>query len=136
MEPTFKDFLIKNSACGEAVVWANGKTEKQSWQKCQRADWMIWYLGKKLGTPGYPDINQIVLLACWCARRSLRFVPEGEDRPRLAIEAAEKCAKNPTEENRAAAWAAAGAAARAAGDVENKIMADYIHKTIKLKFAK
>jgi hypothetical protein len=65
----------------------------------------------------------VVRLACQCARTALQYVPNGEDRPRLAIEAAERWADNPTESNRLAAWAAAraagdaaGAAARAAGD--------------------
>lgn len=52
------------------------------------------------------------------ARSVLHHVREGEGRPRLAIEAAEKCLAEPTEENRnaaARAAAAAGADALAAG---------------------
>jgi len=161
----FQDWLVDNDACSEAVKWVGDRAEAQAWKQCPQPAWLIWYLGRRLRTPGYPDINQIALLACWCARRALKYVPAGEDRPRLAIEAAEKCAKNPTPENRAAAWAAgaalaaagaaaepaagaaaepaagdaaeaAWAAARAAGDAERRVMADHIRKTIKLKFEK
>ena len=161
----FKDWLIEKDACSDAVEWVGEKSEAQAWSKCQRADWMIWCLGKMSGTPGFPDINRIVLLACWCARRSLKYIPDGEDRPRLAIEAAERCAKNPTTKNKSAAWSTswsaksvAEATARsikaaadsvawsteatarsvktAAWSAEHKIMVDYIRKTIRLKFKK
>jgi len=70
----------------------------------------------------------IRLLACGFAETALKYVPAGEDRPRLAIETARRfVAGSATCEElaaagdaaagaaaRAAAWAAAGAAARAA----------------------
>jgi hypothetical protein len=49
-----------------------------------------------------------------CARTALKYVPIGENRPLAAIEAAERWAENPTEENRVGANAAAYAAADAA----------------------
>ena len=58
--------------------------------------------------------KDMILAACACAERALRFVPKGEDRPRLAIEAARTAANTNTKANRAAAEAAALAAARAA----------------------
>jgi hypothetical protein len=62
---------------------------------------------------------EIVKVACEIARLALPFVKAGEDRPRLAIEAAEAWADDPTEENlervrRARHAAAAAAAADAA----------------------
>jgi len=48
-----------------------------------------------------------VRLAIWLARQILHLVPEGEDRPRLAIEAAEAWLANPCEETVSAAAHAA-----------------------------
>ncbi|MFH2202640.1 MAG: hypothetical protein ABIJ96_05970, partial [Elusimicrobiota bacterium] len=55
-----------------------------------------------------------MLAVAACVRTTLRYVPAGEDRPRLAIEAAEQWAADPTEENRAAAETAGAAAETAA----------------------
>ena len=55
-----------------------------------------------------------VTLAIRFARSVLHLVPAGEERARLAIEAANRWLAEPTEENRAAAWAACWAAADAA----------------------
>ena len=74
---------------------------------------MLWLLGKIPST----DRKILVLAACECARQSLHLVPEGEDRPRLAIETAEKWARGEAsieEVKTAAAAAAADAAAIAA----------------------
>ena len=69
--------------------------------------------------------GQIRLLACDFAETALKYVPAGEDRPRLAIETARRfVAGSATCEElaaagaaaRAAAWAAAWAARDAAGD--------------------
>jgi len=46
-----------------------------------------------------PDRAPSVKAACACARTALRFVPEGEERPRLAIVAAEAWAENPTSDD-------------------------------------
>jgi len=109
-----KDILTELGACAEAVKWAGRKTPKKAWETCKRGDWLLWIadklnVGRKL----------LVLAACACARTALKYVPAGEERPRLAIEAAERWADNPTEKNKvaaAAAWAAARAAAWTAGD--------------------
>jgi hypothetical protein len=70
---------------------------------------MLWAAGK-LGV----DRRLIVRAAAMCARTALKYVPIGENRPLAAIEAAERWAENPTEENRVGARAAAYAAADAA----------------------
>ena len=98
-----KDILTELGACAEAVKWAGRKTPKKAWETCKRGDWLLWIadklnVGRKL----------LVLAACACARTALKYVPAGEERPRLAIEAAERWADNPTEKNKVAAWAAAG----------------------------
>ena len=40
------ELLNKLNACQEAKLWAAGKTLSQAWQECQRADWMLWLLGR------------------------------------------------------------------------------------------
>ena len=40
------ELLNKLNACQDAKLWAEGKTLSQAWQECQRADWMLWLLGR------------------------------------------------------------------------------------------
>lgn len=118
MNTTLKDELIQLGACPEAIEWVGERTFEQAWADCERADWMFWYLVKRIGTPGFPTHQEIVRVNCLCVRRALRFVPEGELRPLKAIEAAERWADNPTLENRKTVEAAA-AAARAAAEARS-----------------
>ena len=122
-----KDFLEKLKellACNDAVAWVGTKDFKTAWNKCVRANWMLWLICKmEIGTR-----EERIHIICDCAATSLKYVPKGEDRPQLAIEAARTYADFPTPENLeklraardaawAAAWAAAGDAAwAAAGD--------------------
>jgi len=100
---------IPPNACADAVNWVGRKSLTVAWRTCQRADWMLWLVGRVC------EQRVSMLCACECARTALRYVPAGEDRPRLAIEAAERWAADPTEINGAAADAAARAAGDAAG---------------------
>src|SRR3990167_871086 len=99
-----KSWLKKNKACKDAVtrfceVYHTGAAALNDViDRLERADWLMWLL-EHTGTPH----QEMVRLACLCARRALRFVPQGTCLPLRAIEAAE-----------AAAWDAAGAAAEAA----------------------
>ena len=107
---TLQEHLASLGACDAARTWAGGLTSKEVWEKCERADWLLWWAART-------DVNslrQIVLAACACARRALRYIPEGENRPLLAIEAAECWAENPSAKNHDAARAAARAADAAA----------------------
>ena len=79
-----KDILTKLGACTEAVKWAGRKTHKKAWGTCQRGDWLLWIAGKL-----NVDRKLLVLAACGCARTALKYIPVGEDRPRIAIETAE-----------------------------------------------
>ena len=84
---------------------------------------MLWLLGKIPST----DRKILVLAACECARQSLHLVPEGEDRPRLAIETAEKWARGEAsieEVKTAAAAAYYAAAAYASADAAAYYAAD------------
>ena len=112
----FSALLESLNACEEAREWAKGKSLATALRACKRADWMLWLLGMEVDKLGWLTHPQVVLLACTCAERALKHVPKGEDRPRLAIEAARRWAHDPTDANReAAAWAAAEAEASAAG---------------------
>jgi hypothetical protein len=82
------NLLIRLRACSGARTWARGKSLHEAWNACERPDWLFWLAGRMAGKPGWPTRQQIVLAACACAETALRFVRQGEDRPRLAIEAA------------------------------------------------
>ena len=113
------DDLGKQEACREGVEWfkmtfpSGETTPEELICRIERADWLVWGLAHL--RPGGLGHQQAVTLACICARFALRHVVSGEDRPRLAIEAAEAWVKSPTKENWKAAESAATDAARAAG---------------------
>ncbi len=101
--------LHEIGACPEARRWAGDRTFEQAWSESLRADWLLWWAGR-CGV----DRKLLVQCACQCARRALRFAPEGELRPLRAIEAAEAWIANPCAETARAAGAAAAAAEAAA----------------------
>ena len=79
--------LITLSACHEAMFWAETQkcSFKESWNKCERADWMLWLLGRL-----YADGNKIVLASCKIARRAIRkHVPKENYVPLKVIEVTE-----------------------------------------------
>ena len=102
----FDALLVRLHACDDARTWATGKTLQAVWETCERGDWLLWLAGRMEGKPGWHTRQQIVLAACACAETALKYVPAGEDRPRLAIEVA----------RRWAAYAAYGAADAVAAD--------------------
>jgi hypothetical protein len=111
---SFQEKLRGMEACHEAVAWVGDRTLEEAWLECERADWMLWLAAKMLGQSGWPSHQDLVLAACDCAETALKYVPEGEERPRLAIQAARAWAENPCEETRSDAAAHASAAHAAA----------------------
>ena len=110
---SFKQQLIEMDACQDTIDWVEDRTIQQAWTDCQRGDWMLSLLETMKKEEGWLDEKEILLLGCWCARRALKYVPEGETRPLKAIEAKEKWAKGEiTREEMDAAKAAARSAAR------------------------
>jgi hypothetical protein len=107
-------------ACKEAVEFAaKFPTLQAAWDACDRGDWLLWLLGRLSGPPGSESRRKLVLAACACARLALPHVKAGEDRPRLAIETAERWARQEDGVTldmvrSAAAYAAAYAASDAA----------------------
>jgi hypothetical protein len=89
----FAAHLRRIGACVEAREWAKGKTAREAWEQCDRADWLLWWVAAENGEAARP---KLVRCACQCARLVLHLVPSGEQRPLLAIEAAERWADNPT----------------------------------------
>ncbi|MFO0474195.1 MAG: putative immunity protein, partial [Alphaproteobacteria bacterium] len=81
------------------------------WADCERPDWLLWWAAHSVPR------QELVLAACDCAELALRYVPQGEDRPRLAIETARRWARGEaTVKEVRAADAAALAAVCDAGD--------------------
>jgi hypothetical protein len=86
--------LKKLGACEGAVEWAKTQPSPEAaWASCHRGDWMLWIVGQFVGGPGSDLRRPLVLAACECARLALPHVRPGEDRPRLAIETAERWAR-------------------------------------------
>jgi len=82
------ELLEKMGACNVAVPWARQySTLKKCWDNCERGDHLLWF-AERIGI----DHKILALSSCDCAERALRFVAEGEDRPRIAIETAQKWA--------------------------------------------
>jgi len=115
------DLLTRLEACPEAAAWAETQPDlATAWNACERGDWMLWLAGRVA-----VKREDVVLAACACARTALVHVQAGEDRPRVAIETAERWARGEATLNEVraaagaawAAWAAAEAAraAEAAG---------------------
>lgn len=133
---TSQDILRCEGACLEAVMWCGNRDAKTAWEECPRGDWLLWFAGR-LGVPR----KLLVRSACDCAERALRYVPDGEDRPRKAIETARRwCDGNATIADVRAAGgayaAAAGAGTYAAGayaaaaDAERLVHATLVRQTI------
>jgi hypothetical protein len=114
--------LTTHDACDEAIAWVESSRRKLAakiWDDCERGDWMMW-IAARAGV----DRKLIVSAACLCAREALKYVKPGEDRPRIAIETAERwvrgeatieevrAARNAADDHAAASAAAYAYAAR------------------------
>jgi len=99
-----KHILESLTACEEAIRWYSDKDSKEAWASCERGDWLLW-IAANLRI----DRKLIVLAACDCAEQSLYLIPEGEERPKKAIETARAWARGEAslEEVKAADIAAA-----------------------------
>ena len=122
----FQAYLASVSACHEAREWAARRTARQSWDECERADWLLWW-SARAGT----DRKLMVDMACRFARTALPFVRTGEERPLKCIETVEKWIKGKAtiqqvrEACNAAAAAAYAAYAAAYADADAAAAAAY-----------
>ena len=117
MTKHWSESLRKLNACDEAMKWARSQpSAKKAWEACERADWLLWIAGRMAKT--LAARRRFVSASCACARTALKHASAGEDRPRLAIEAAERWTRGEAEiaevANAANAAYAAYAAANAA----------------------
>jgi len=83
---TLKKLLRELHACEAAVEWVGKRDLSAAWLECDRADWMLWLCATMIGKPGWPSGQQLVLAACDCADRALRYVSGGENRPAEALQ--------------------------------------------------
>lgn len=84
-----REAIIALDPCPTARKWIESlppeQPPEQSYAACERGDWLLW-LAAEAGV----DRRLVVLAACDVARPALVHVPAGDDRPWLAIEAAER----------------------------------------------
>jgi hypothetical protein len=108
----FAEWLKNHNACSSSYTETRGKSLSEWWDSTERPEWMVWVLRRLSETKNNKAL--MVAISIKCAKSVLHLVPDGELRPKKAIDAAEKWLAEPTEENRKAANAAANAAAYAA----------------------
>lgn len=113
-----RDYLTGRRACQLAMDWLGDRDLETTWRECERADWLLWLVGPRIPR------TDLVWLACQCARTALVYVPEGEDRPRLCVETAERWARGEASivEVRAAARAVREAHAEARWPVRSQVI--------------
>jgi hypothetical protein len=93
----FLKLIVKNGACKDSIPWVESQeveTFQEGWEICERADYMLWLLAKMSDKPGWPSKNEVILACCDCAETALKFIPEGEERPKKAIETTRLYIKN------------------------------------------
>jgi hypothetical protein len=102
------DEISELEPCSDGFKYAKAHTNW--WEKCERGDWLVWYLRK---TDQLPK-PLAVAIAIACAEHVLVLFSKkypNDNRPATAIGAAKKWLAEPTEENQEAAAEAANAAA-------------------------
>ena len=56
----FYQWLKENNACEDAVKWikANDYDARQTWEQCQRGDWLLWWAKKE-------GVDKRKMTRCW-----------------------------------------------------------------------
>lgn len=67
--------LKEIDACQQATEWAEGKTEAEAWDTCNRADWMVFYLSATKKA----DLRTIVKLKVLIVDQVKDLVFDGDD---------------------------------------------------------
>ena len=134
MDMTIERFCDQHSACAEGREWAtvNCKTMRQAFETA-KPEWAVWIATRD----GVLTDREARLFACWCVRHVWHLLTD--ERSRTAVEVAERFADGKaTQEELAAAWAAAwdaAAAWAAARDAAWAAQADYLRKNCTLNFS-
>lgn len=79
----FKQRLIELDACEESRIWAEGKTDKEAWEQCERGDWLLWWAIKE-----YQEIRSLTLAKARCAKLVIHLMQD--QRSIDAVNAAER----------------------------------------------
>ena len=112
MEQSIIDDIQQFYPCQEGFEWFKQQPSlEEAWLKCERPDWMLWYLRRKqIGSK-----EQFVRIALFCAKEAHPY-SKNKKADQKAIEAVEAWLNSPTEENRIKCEKAAHAARYAAAD--------------------
>lgn len=89
--------FTKLEAKPEILDWltaSNYQTFSEAWNNCPEPKWIAWLIEEII------DIDERRALAVDIAATSLKFIPEGEDRHRLAVESARAYVNDPTDSHR------------------------------------
>ena len=113
-------YCREHNACADGLAWIRPfSTLGEAWEKCQRADWMLWLANKCDIAISNQDLR---LFACWCVRHTplanglTTWDLLTDPRSRNAVEVAERyVVGRVTDDEMSAAASAAADAARAAG---------------------
>lgn len=110
IEVITKEWIDQNKPCVEALKWYKDYLGKspivilKRLIKAEKYDWANWFIVRVM------EYKDYVSYAVFAAEQILPIFEEkypDDKRPRQAIEAAKRCIKDPSEENKKAAWAAA-----------------------------
>ena len=88
MSEHWSEDLANLRACGDALAWCSTQPDlKTAWDKCERADWMLWLVGKlDTSAPWSEERKPLVRCALACAAEGLKYPEKGKAR-----DAAEAC---------------------------------------------
>jgi hypothetical protein len=104
--------LQEINACSESIEWASQySTAQEAYDACERGDWLLWLHARARSDP-----RILTRAKCEIARTVLHLVPDGEDRPRIAIETAERWARGEASEGEIRGAYSAAAASSDASD--------------------
>ena len=140
-----KEWLKEKEACPKGIDWFNAQDETNGIKVVKKLmtekklGWANWLIVRIM------NYNQYTAYAIYAAEQVINIYEKqypNDTRPRNAIEAAKLCLKNPSKENKSAAYAAANAAAYAAYAAANaadaavaaNYAADAAMKTIILEY--
>jgi hypothetical protein len=111
---TYIDDIEALSLDDEIIDWLRAEqhpTIDAAWAACSRGDWMLQIASRCVGPVGDRRRVPLALASVHCAELALAYVPEGEDRPRVAVETVRSWARGEAtieqvRASEAATWAA------------------------------
>jgi len=90
----FIDELQEIRACPEAREWVGDKDFHSAWEKCERADWLLWLVARKVGKKGWPTHQKLTLCTCACVQAiALPLMPADEKDHHSTVEITQQWAR-------------------------------------------